>query len=560
MTLNKGNSRHDSTSPGKSDASRGEDAGDPTRQARTSNGADDQTRHLTEPAEAMIEEDVDVEDLDLEGLLIEFEEGDSDSAVVEAIISVSDAVIASGAAVEAFAHVEEPDPAVLVEAELALEAEDDDDLSAIQFDNVNFDIGDISLEDSVRMYLREIGQVKLLDSQREVELAAAMERAEYLRRRRDQLIDDFGKPPAPDVLARAIYHALRQGWQHPEAVYRACYPVEPLPPKDELLKRMLPLDQHPQAMVAQVGERFEISAEELESSLRDRFVEWELLPPSLQALCRDTPDWPSDDAVDHVIRERLDRLQRRWDDTLASGERAKSALIQANLRLVVSVAKKHVGRGMGMLDLVQEGNLGLIRAVEKFDYHKGFKFSTYATWWIRQAITRAIADQARTIRIPVHMVETINRVIRKSRQLQQELGREPNAEEIGAALEMSPDRVREILKISQEPVSLEMPIGEEDDSNLGDFIEDQKAPAPADVASVQDLKTQLNAVLNELAPRERDVIRMRFGLIDERARTLEEVGREFDVTRERIRQIEAKALRKLRHPSRAKRLKDFLDD
>jgi RNA polymerase primary sigma factor len=362
------------------------------------------------------------------------------------------------------------------------------------------------------------------------------------------------------MLARAIYHSLKQAWTHPYAVYCEVFSDEHPPAKDVLLSRMLPVSQHPQEAIDQVCQRFDLTPDELEASLRDRYVEWELLPPSLQMLCRDGDGWPTDESVDHVIRERLDRLQRRWDDTLASGERAKSALIQANLRLVVSVAKKHVGRGMGLLDLVQEGNLGLIRAVEKFDYHKGFKFSTYATWWIRQAITRAIADQARTIRIPVHMVETINRVIRKSRQLQQELGREPTSEEIGAALEMAPERVREILKISQEPVSLEMPIGEEDDSNLGDFIEDQKLPAPADVASVQDLKTQLNAVLNELAPRERDVIRMRFGLIDERAHTLEEVGKAFDVTRERIRQIEAKALRKLRHPNRAKRLRDFLDD
>jgi RNA polymerase primary sigma factor len=506
--------------------------------------------------------DLTMEDgsLVLSELLLEIDEHDDKAAVLEAIISVGDAAIASGAALEAFAHVEEPDASALEEAELALESDEEYESSAIEFESVNFDVGDISLDDSVRMYLREIGQVKLLDGQREVELASAMERSEYLARRRAQLVDDFGNPPAPDVLARAIYHSLKQSWVHPRTVFVEVYGEENLPAKDVLLNRMLPISQHPAEAINQVCQTFDLTPDELEASLRDRFVEWELLPPSLQTLCREGDGWPTDEAVDHVIRERLDRLQRRWDDTLDSGERAKSALIQANLRLVVSVAKKHVGRGMGLLDLVQEGNLGLIRAVEKFDYHKGFKFSTYATWWIRQAITRAIADQARTIRIPVHMVETINRVIRKSRQLQQELGREPTSEEIGQALEMAPERVREILKISQEPVSLEMPIGEEDDSNLGDFIEDHKAPAPADVASIQDLKTQLNAVLNELAPRERDVIRMRFGLIDERAHTLEEVGKAFDVTRERIRQIEAKALRKLRHPSRAKRLRDFLDD
>jgi RNA polymerase primary sigma factor len=240
-------------------------------------------------------------------------------------------------------------------------------------------------------------------------------------------------------------------------------------------------------------------------------------------------------------------------------QRAKRGLSEGNLRLVVSIAKKYRNRGLSFLDLIQEGNTGLMRAVDKYEYRRGFKFSTYATWWIRQAITRAIADQARTIRIPVHMVETINRVIRKSRQLQQELGREPTSEEIGEALEMPPDRVREILKISQDPVSLEMPIGEEEDSSLGDFIEDLKAPAPADIASNEDLKKRVKDALGTLSSRERDVIMMRFGMIDERPRTLEEVGREFNVTRERIRQIEAKALRKLRHPSRAKTLKDFLE-
>ena len=263
-----------------------------------------------------------------------------------------------------------------------------------------------------------------------------------------------------------------------------------------------------------------------------------------------------DDEVPLLSADEEIKLAQRMEE---GDEAAKKKLAEANLRLVVSIAKRYVGRGMLFLDLIQEGNLGLIKAVEKFDYRKGYKFSTYATWWIRQAITRAIADQARTIRIPVHMVETINKLIRVSRQLLQELGREPSPEEIAEEMDIPVERVREILKISQEPVSLETPIGEEEDSHLGDFIQDENVPVPADAAAFTLLKEQLDEVLGTLTEREQKVLRLRFGLDDSRARTLEEVGKEFNVTRERIRQIEAKALRKLRQPSRSRKLKDYLD-
>ena len=343
------------------------------------------------------------------------------------------------------------------------EDEDDDEIilddeEEVEVEKIDLSVPDgVSVEDPVRMYLKEIGKVPLLSAEEEIELAKKMEAGSV--------------------------------------------------------------------------------AEEKISLLKTRMEESE------------------DDAEKDEIKAEIKELQKEVD----WGDDAKKRLAEANLRLVVSIAKRYVGRGMLFLDLIQEGNLGLIKAVEKFDYRKGYKFSTYATWWIRQAITRAIADQARTIRIPVHMVETINKLIRVSRQLLQKLGREPSPEEIAAEMNMPVDRVREILKISQEPVSLETPIGEEEDSHLGDFIKDDNVPVPADAAAFTLLKEQLEEVLGTLTEREQKVLTLRFGLEDGRARTLEEVGKEFNVTRERIRQIEATALRKLRHPSRSRKLKDYLE-
>ena len=377
----------------------------------------------------------------------------------------------------------------------------------------------VSLDDPVRMYLKEIGRVSLLTANDEVELAQAIE-----------------AKPLHDAMKALGVAELEGGVQRP---------VDALLP--DLIERLEKYSKSDKARLA----------DEL-LGVRDLP---EKLPLLLEAAAAERKRGTNGSSAS-VSTEALRAYRNASDSLYWCYERsyeAKQRLTEANLRLVVSIAKKYIGRGMSFLDLIQEGNMGLIRAVEKFDYHKGYKFSTYATWWIRQAITRAIADQARTIRIPVHMVETINKLVRVSRRLLQELGREPTDEEIAEEMGITPEKVREIVKVSQDPVSLETPIGEEEDSHLGDFVEDKEAIAPSDAASLTMLHNEVEDILDTLTPRERRVLQLRFGLIDGHQRTLEEVGKRFGVTRERIRQIEAKALRKLRHPSRSKKLRDYLE-
>ncbi|GAB4190870.1 MAG: hypothetical protein OHK0022_04090 [Roseiflexaceae bacterium] len=528
-----------------------------------------------------IDEELPVEDLGEDPAMPAEEEAEADQSAIQSLqeliaVGKQRGYVTEGEIIQLVEN--DPDKLEQIQSELSKAGiAMRDEISAVDTDMAfdeeteleDLNVEGISVNDTVRMYLREIGRVPLLKTSQERALAQRIAIGEYVNALKTQEGVDWQAEHVARIGA-ATYGRFVKNWPAVRDLLCELYdllgqkPPAHLPParlRDFLdMQDRVPFEQKAlfDKRRTEVARVYSINIDALDQLLGQTMVIYEVLPRDLQQTLDTIHEWPEPEQTTRFFGERA-AIFRAWNLAIESGRLAREDLTQANLRLVVSVAKKYIGRGLQLLDLIQEGNVGLIRAVEKFDYLKRYKFSTYATWWIRQAITRAIADQARTIRIPVHMVETINRLMRESRRMLQELGREPTDDELSRVLGMPVEKVRSIRKTSLEPVSLETPVGQEEDSQLGDFIEDSKVLAPSDAASHQMLREQVEQVLNQLTERERRVLQLRFGLEDGHSRTLEEVGKEFGVTRERIRQIEVKALRKLRHPRLGKKLRDYLE-